>query len=116
MAIAYNLPIDPSWYMENVIRPSGDSFGFSHPTSMGKYVFGADSFDKVFCTNLDKKGLYITDQSYKGYFDEEYKNFSGVHTQARLITFEGMVAYLVNKGIDVNKKCGGELTPPNKYQ
>lgn len=109
MAVAYFLQIDPAWYQQNVVRPQGDSFGFSHPTSLGKYVFGADSFDKIFCENLDVHGVYIASQAYKGYFDEEYRNYSGVHTQAKIITFSRMKEYMKSKNIDIAKKCSTEL-------
>ena len=105
MAVAYFLRLDPTWYRQNVVRPKGDSFGFSHPVSMGKYVFGAESFDKIFCENLDVNGVYIASQAYKGYFDEEYRNYSGVHTQAKIITFSGMKEYMERKSIDVLDKC-----------
>jgi hypothetical protein len=115
--LAYYLSIDPTWYQENVVRPEPDSFGFSHPTSLGEYVFGAESFEKVFCGNLEKNGVYISDQSLKGdffftpgmekrtYSDQDFKNFSGVHTQARVITFAGMNAFMQSYGISAETYC-----------
>ena len=105
MAVAYFLKLNPTWYQQNVVRPGGDNFGFSHPVSMGKYVFGAEDFDEIFCDNLDVNGVYIASQAYRGYFDEEFRNYSGVHTQVKIITFSGMKEYMKKKNIDILDKC-----------
>lgn len=82
--VAFFNQIDPLWYQENIIRPiTGDYFGFSHPTKMGKYEFGGLLMNDLICNDQYEKTLYVTNHNdllphWK------FMGFSGVHVHAQV--------------------------------
>lgn len=101
--LAFYNKIDPRYYQTNIVRPQADGFGFSHPSSLGKYDFGDNSLLKQLCTT--KNSLYVTfndELSAQWGIDEEkienyvyeIKGFSGVHTQVKFFDLGIVRKYL----------------------
>jgi len=86
-----------------------DSFGFSHPTELGKYQFGDMSWSDLLCRD-SKKTLFITfnDQLPKVWKVEGYlyviKDFSGVHTQVEFIDIGIIRQYLTEMNL-IDEAC-----------
>jgi hypothetical protein len=113
--LAFYQKIDPVWYQAEVVRPEPDKFGFSHPTSLGKYDFGAETFEALYCRQKRQNFRYLSPEAVTvtlphgvktGYQTREYRNFSGVHVQARLIDSNVFDKYLETNALAKDRFCG----------
>ena len=114
MFVAYYLALSPRVYQTSVRRPAPDSFGFSHPTALPPYVFGAETFTELYCHQNLNNFVYISPEAVSvtlpngqrtGYATQEYKNFSGVHVQARLIEDRAFTVFLEQNQLSKESYC-----------
>ncbi len=82
IAFAFFNQINPVLYQKNVVRPDPDGFGFSHPTTLGRYQFGNKNLQNFLCHG-DENVLFITNLS-QVVPTWSFKGFSGVHTQVEI--------------------------------
>ncbi|NMC35583.1 phospholipid carrier-dependent glycosyltransferase [Candidatus Beckwithbacteria bacterium] len=95
--LAFYLQKDPIWYQQNAVRPPQDSFGFSHPIALGKYVFEDQTLQHYVCNSKYQKVLYLTnkDEGFKPY--QEFRSFSGVHLQTAIYDVDYLRQWLQDR-------------------
>lgn len=108
--LAFYNKIDPTYYRENIVRPTSDKFGFSHPTKLGKYEFGDIPWHDLLCRDQNKT-LFVTfnDELPKEWLVQDHlhllKDFSGVHTQVEFIDLHKVREYLSQNKL-LETTCG----------
>lgn len=84
--VSFSKKIDPVWYQENVVRPEKDSFGFSHPSHLGKYEFNKgikELVNSYLCKENEQKVLFVSNNTdIKATW--VFRDYSGVHKEAQV--------------------------------
>lgn len=86
--IAFLAKYDLTWYKDNIVLPEADKFGFQHPTRLGKFTFGNNNGQTLLCDPTIENMLYMGGATEEIPFTQDFKGFSGVHTQVRLMDLD----------------------------
>lgn len=114
MFLAFYASVSPEWYQQNIVRPSQDGFGFSHPVQLGSYYFGQASFESLYCEQKIANFLFVSPEPVRvmlpdgkniGYTTHDYRNFSGVHPQAQLIESVALDSFLAENNMTKESFC-----------